>query len=264
MKKYWSIIILSGTLAALVIYLVVTLNFASSSEDETLCTNINVQIVNKDDLNLVTAEDVISIIKSSGEKVIGIPMKNIAVYKIQELLDSKSFIKSVSVYTTIDGLLNVKLTQRVPVVRVHMPNGAFYIDAYGFVFPLSNTYTHYVPVVTGNMLLPFRLPYKGELPDDDNSKTLRDLLSFVGFLNTNSFWNAEIEQINILPNADVELIPRSGNYIIHLGKFDDYKYKLKKLYTFYTKVLPIEGWNKYSTLDLRYSNQVVATLKNKL
>ena len=261
-SKRWRIITVVAVLAALVIYFVVTFNFVSSKEYETVCTAINVQISNKDALSLVTEDDIISIVKSSGEETIGKPMKDIAVYKIQELLESKSYIKQVNVYTTIDGLLNVKLTQRVPVVRVHTPAGAFYMDSDGFVFPLSNTYTHYVPVVTGNMPLPFGLPYKGKLPDSESSKTLKDILSFVSFLNTNSFWNAEIEQIHVLPNLEVELVPRTGNHLVHLGKFDAYESKLDKLFTFYKNALPVEGWNKYSKLNLEYSNQVVATLRN--
>lgn len=262
MKKRWRNILFLGLGVALAVYLIISLNFASSKNGEVLCKAINVQILDKDLLSLVTEGDVVSIIQSSGERVIGMPVKDIAVFKIQELLDSKSFIKTVSVYTTIDGLLNVKLTQRIPVVRVHTPTGAFYMDSEGFVFPLSNAYTHYVPVVTGDMPLPFKLPFKGELPANDEAKPLRDLLGFIAFLEKDSFWNAEIEQINILPNTDVELVPRTGNHIVRLGKFDKFEYKLQKLFTFYKKALPVEGWSKYAMLDLQYSNQVVATLSN--
>lgn len=261
MKKRWRRIALLVGLVAVVIYLIVTLNFASSKSDEEICQRINVQVLDKDELNFVTPNDVVSIIKATGERVIGVPLGEINTYKIQKVLESKSFIKTVSVYSTIDGALNVKLTQRVPVVRVHTPNGAFYMDDEGFVFPLSNEYTHYVPIVTGDMPLPFKLPYKGNMPEGEKSKILLDLLNFVAFLGENNFWNAQVEQINILRNGDVELIPRAGNHIVRLGTFEGYPYKLQKLYTFYKKALPVEGWKKYSTLDLRFSNQVVATLK---
>ena len=260
MKKRWRIIILLGVIALLV-YLVIAINFTSSEEDDMLCSGINIQITNKNELSLVTDNDVLSIIKSSNEQVIGTPIKNINIQAIQELLASKTYIKTVNVFTTIDGLLNVKLSQRIPFVRVHTARGAFYMDNEGFVFPLSNLYTHYVPVVTGDMPLPFNLPYKGELPDNEKSSILRGLLGFVGYLSKNSFWNAEIEQIHILPNTDVELIPRTGNHIIRLGNFYGHEYKLDKLFTFYKKVLPVEGWNKYTILDLRFGNQIVATIK---
>ena len=261
MRKRWRIIAVLILLSvALVVYIVITFTFAASKEDETLCNNVNVIITNESELKLVSTDDVLSILNSSDEIILGTAINNINIAKIKEVFDGKSYIKSINIYTTADGALNIKITQRVPFVRVHTANGAFYMDSEAYVFPLSNSYSHYVPVVTGNIPLPFSMPYKGELPDKEESKTLRDLLSFVVFLNNDSFWNAEIEQIHVLPNADVELIPRTGNHIIRLGKFDGYEYKLKKLFTFYKNALPLEGWNKYSVLDLRYSNQVVGVL----
>ena len=47
---------------------------------------------------------------------------------------------------------------------------------------------------------------------------MRDLYKFGVFLQKNSFWNAQIEQIHVLPGRNIELVPRVGDHIIYLGK----------------------------------------------
>ena len=262
MKKLaWRRIIMSAVALGLLIYVAVSLYYTSQKNEEVTCNKIEVIITDKDKLGFVTEGDVLSILKSSGIAIIGQPVQSVKLAEIEKLLDTKSYIKDAEVYTTIDGVLNVKLKQRTPVVRVHTPSGAFYMDNEGFVFPLSKTYSYYVPVVTGSFVLPFKLPYKGELPDKSTAQTLRRLLGFVEYLNNDSFWNAQIEQINILPNADTELITRVGNHVVRLGQLVEFEKKLKRLFTFYQKVSPVEGWDKYPVIDLRFNNQVVGILK---
>ncbi|MFY9590545.1 MAG: cell division protein FtsQ, partial [Bacteroidales bacterium] len=70
-------------------------------------------------------------------------------------------------------------------------------------------------------------------------------------------WGSQVEQINISPKGDIELVPRVGNHVIILGNLDNYEYKLKKLETLYLKGFDIVDWNKYSSINLKYSDQVI-------
>jgi cell division protein FtsQ len=262
MKKPLRKILFFIGITVFVIYIIIMLFLTSSTGDKILCAKINVEITNIDKLKLISPDDIISIIKTNQIPTVGIPINDINITAIKELLEKKTYIENVKIYTTIDGLLNVKLSQREPIVRIHVPSGeGFYMNYDGFVFPLSRIYTHYVPVVTINCPLPFNLPYKGNLPDKRESKILRELLEFIEFLKKEDFWNSEIVQINILPNQEVELIPRTGDYVILLGNLYNYKYKLKKLLVFYERVLLVDGWNKYSLIDLRFSKLIVARFK---
>ena len=76
-------------------------------------------------------------------------------------------------------------------------------------------------------------------------------------LNSDSFWSAQIDQIYVDNNDDIDLIPRVGNQQIHLGSTEDYEAKFRNLEAFYDKVLPEVGWNKYSVINLEYKDQIV-------
>ena len=79
------------------------------------------------------------------------------------------------------------------------------------------------------------------------------------FLKKNEFWNSQIEQINILSDKTIELVPRVGQHVVYLGTFANYQEKLERLKKFYTKALNQVGWNKYSRINVEFSNQIICT-----
>ena len=56
-------------------------------------------------------------------------------------------------------------------------------------------------------------------------------------MQNNKFWEAQIEQIHVLSDKDVELVPRVGDHIIYLGKLDGFERKLERMKAFYEKGL---------------------------
>ena len=88
---------------------------------------------------------------------------------------------------------------------------------------------------------------------------MRDLYKFGVFLQNNKFWDAQIEQINVLPNHGIELVPRVGDHLIYLGKIENFENKLHRLKIFYEKGLNQVGWNKYSRINLEFGNQIICT-----
>ena len=64
-------------------------------------------------------------------------------------------------------------------------------------------------------------------------------------------------QVYINSEKDVDLVTRVGNHTVKMGSLEGYENKLNKLYAFYKNALPLEGWNKYSVINLKYGNQVI-------
>jgi cell division protein FtsQ len=61
---------------------------------------------------------------------------------------------------------------------------------------------------------------------------------------------------------EFELYPAVGNQKILFGKATDIAEKFEKLKIFYNEGLnKTDNWNKYSTINLKYKNQVVCTKK---
>jgi cell division protein FtsQ len=64
----------------------------------------------------------------------------------------------------------------------------------------------------------------------------------------------------VLPDQNIELVPRVGDHLVYLGKNGrTLKIKLARLKEFYKKGLNRVGWNKYSRINLEFSNQIICT-----
>ena len=64
----------------------------------------------------------------------------------------------------MDGMLNIELTQRKPVLRVNSVNGYdFYVTDDNYILPTQRYYSVYVPVVTGMIVPPFGPDFVGSL-----------------------------------------------------------------------------------------------------
>jgi cell division protein FtsQ len=86
---------------------------------------------------------------------------------------------------------------------------------------------------------------------------LKDIFYLVNYINRDDFWSAQIDQIFVDGNDEIDLIPRVGNHTVHLGNAENFETKLSILEKFYDKVLPEVGWNKYSVINLAFKDQIV-------
>lgn len=142
-----------------------------------------------------------------------------------------------------------------------------------YILPLQGYHTRYVPVVTGDVVLPFGKGFVGSLDKimSDNEKKmsknylfLTKLINFVKFVSNDDFWGAQIVQINLVAKGNevdpyVEIVPRVGDQVIMLGDLEGYDTKLDKMMSFYRNAVEYEGWQKYSYINLEYENQIVCT-----
>lgn len=99
---------------------------------------------------------------------------------------------------------------------------------------------------------------------EKNYEDFGKLITFVERLEKDDFWRAEIVQIIVSSTAagelDVQLIPRSGDFVILFGAVGsqrDNDEKLARLMTFYKKGLGRTGWDKFKTVNVKYKGQVV-------
>ena len=87
------------------------------------------------------------------------------------------------------------------------------------------------------------------------------LLTFVEFVEDDDFWRSEVVQIiaraTVSGALEVELVPRSGRHRILFGRLEDVERKFDKLLCFYRRGLREIGWDEYSTINVKYSDQVV-------
>ncbi len=193
----------------------------------------------------ITKEEIVSILEKKEMYPVGRTLASIHTRAIEELLSKHSLINKVECYKTPSGKLCIEVSQRIPILRIMSAGGGnYYIDDRGEEMPLDSKCVAHLPIVTGKV---------------EKSFAMRDLYKFGVFLQQDKFWNAQIEQINVLPNSTVELIPRVGNHIVYLGRLTGFEEKLERVKIFYRKGLNRVGWNKYSRINVEFDNQIICT-----
>jgi cell division protein FtsQ len=239
-------ILVIGGICFLAGYLIFSAFYFKEKPQDDLCTGFEVEIKNSTESDrFIEEKDVKLYIKDKGLDPTGKQLKNINTNEIEETILNNRLVKNASVFVTNNSAIKAVIEERKPILRVFNSSGeSYYIDNAGDKMPLSNRSTAYLPIATG-------------IIKEDFAKT--DLYKFALFLHDNAFWNAQIEQIVILPNQDIKLIPRVGNHQIILGNVDGCKEKLDKLLDFYQNGLNEAGWNKYSVINLKFDKQVVCT-----
>lgn len=201
---------------------------------------MQVEINDSTNFHFISEKDIAILLANSNLTPIGKTLNEIDVQTIEKEIEKHIAIERAECFKSPSGSIQIEVFQRKPFFRI-MSDEDFYIDTEGERMPTSLQCTAHVPIVTGNVQ---KVPFS-------------TIFDFVKFINKETFWNAQIEQIHIADSALVELTPRVGNHQIVLGSFDNYEKKLRKLKTFYTKGMNQMDWNRYQKLDLRYKNQVI-------
>ena len=227
-----------------------------------LCKEVTITLLDSASNRFVTKNEVLEIIDGFTGKSIGQPVGNINTHLIEKLLNQRSAIKESQVSITRGGNLKIDITQRKPVLRIQSSNGGFYVDETQYIFPLVPAFTSYVPIVSGNIPFTLNDGHRGKAQEDDNNWMGR-MMELGNYLSNDPFWSAQIEQIYVDENGEIILSPRIGNHTIIFGELTDIENKFNKLYTFYKHIIPAEGWDKYSTVNLKYKNQIICSTNKK-
>ena len=223
------------------------------------CRGFEITIIDSSEYHFVTKRDIQNTIFERNGNPIGKTLQEINLSEIESTMSRYRELKTAEAFISIDGVLHLFTDQRTPIMRV-IPNqgGDYYIDAEGVVVRRRNLYTPRLHIVGGNINISEAMLNGVSVLDTSIKNTiLKDIYYLIGFINSNDFWSAQIDQIYVDNHDEIDLIPRVGNHLVHLGSADNFEGKLRNLRAFYDKVLPEVGWNKYSSINLAYKDQIV-------
>ncbi len=242
-----SAIIAAATVMACYLFLAVTA-FNKPDDQQAVCTLVDINIEDGKIDGFLGANEIKDQLKRAKIYPQGQPMKQIEVRKIEETIRKNPFVETAECYKTQGGHVKIDLTQRLPVVRIKAQNGDdYYVDAHGEIMPNSR-YVSDLVVATGNI-----------------SRTYaQKKLSRVGnYILHHSLWQNQIEQLNILDDGTIEMVPRIGDHIVYLGSTSNLQQKLDRLEKFYRYGLSEAGWNKYDYINLEFDNQIICKKRKK-
>ncbi|MBW7844913.1 MAG: cell division protein FtsQ [Bacteroidia bacterium] len=238
----------------LVCGLFVSVSFVNKQEKQISCTEINVEIKPTEAAYFVDREMILKTIRKDGneKKIIGTKINEINISALEEKLCNNPMIKTAQVYSDMNGTLNIHIAQRRPILRILNAFGeGFYLDEDGLKMPLSPNYTAHSQFASGYIF------EHGEGRDFAQSAVLKDLFKIATYVDKDTFWNAQIQQIFVTAESEFILIPNIGKQTILFGDISDMETKFKHLFLFYKEAITRVGWDKYSSINVKYKNQII-------
>ena len=191
MKKFFKYILVS----LLPAYLIASLVFYASAHDEQRCSRIEITLLDSTDTHFTSVQEIRKQIKDEGIDPTGKPLGSINTEKMEKILKKNQLIARAECYKSPSGGFE-----------------SYYIDENGDIMPTTSSFTAYLPLATGYIT---------------HSYAKSQLYPMAVYLKNNPFWDAQIEQIYVTENNEIELIPRIGDNLILLGKIDNFEQKLE-------------------------------------
>ena len=244
MKIVIKIMLLTGVLA----YIIFAISTLSRDEDKRICSGVEILLQDSTNTDYVNTRFILGLLEQTKIPIKGVALKDIDIKNIEKHISKSPYVDSVICYYTPDNLMCIRINTRKPIIHVMPDKGeSFYMDINGNDMP-TNVFLLDVCLATGNI---------------SKQYAKEKLLDIATYINNHSPWDKDIQQIYVKNEKHVELIPLSGDHTIILGEPKDIAGKMERLSTFYKEGLDKAGWNKYSIIDLNYSDQIVCTKKNK-
>ena len=228
----WFVLILSFS---------IILSFTNKNRKSQIANLNNIEI---DYEKFINNEKIINYLTENHASFDSTLISDIDFVSIEDVLNEHPYIKKAEIYTDQNGQVNLHLKNRIPYVRVINSSDDFYLDSKMTMFPINENHTENVLIITGKFIL-------------TNSKAKK----LITLINNNDFWRSQITQIHFIDEEEVYLITRVGDQLIEFGDLNNQEIKLNNLNIFYKKVIPVEGWQKYSKVSLKFNNQIVCTKK---
>ncbi|MPR33853.1 cell division protein FtsQ/DivIB [Salmonirosea aquatica] len=243
-KTLWLLVFLLGV------------GMAESRVSTQQCDNLLVNVDYDSGIRFINQSDVENLLTANGhEPLHGSKQKNIQLATLEKRIRINKLVRDCQVYHDLAGNLVVDIEQEKPVARWinssqneewHKSSG-FYINGDGDFIPLSDRYSARVLMVAG--------------PFFQNRADLRTgsgeaVLDLIKYIQEDPFWQAQVIQMNVSKNGEIDMLTALGNQRIEFGKAEDIKTKLTKLRIFYQKVMASD-WSRYSRISIKYHDQIV-------
>jgi cell division protein FtsQ len=255
-KRIWRYLLIGSAWAISLGGLVVLMSFIEVKKSEVVCKDVKIYIPGGQ--YFIDKQEVDNILNIQSHALVGHRLEDINIHELERKLKSNPFVESARVYNDMDGVITVEISQRQPILRViNRFDQDFYIDQHGLKIPLSANFTARVPVANGFIDEVF-----ANRVDTLHTDIAMQLFKTADYIRRDSLWDAQIAQLYVNKDHEIELVPRVGNNRVLLGNADSLDTKFHNMLVFYKKAIPQVGWNAYKVINIKYANQVIG-IKNE-
>lgn len=240
--------------AAALLAVCALIGFSERRQARLLCKNIIIEISDDHENYFMDEADVMRLLDSTQPGMIGADVNELDLRSIERKLMQDSHIEDAQLFTDLKGNVVVSVDLRRPIARIVRNSGPdAYIAQDGTIMSVSDKYTSRVLLVSGGF---------GEaLFTKENISEVKqgpELLDMITFITEDSFWKAQVAQLDIARDGDIRILPQVTGQIVEFGDAQEFERKFSKLMIFYKKILPQKGWTKYEKVNLKYEGQIIA------
>ncbi|WP_343305575.1 hypothetical protein AAHN97_00215 [Chitinophaga niabensis] len=254
-KRIGIALLWSGVLIGFMVLLVA----AVREKDHTKCKGLKVTLKGDDRNAFIDEKDIKALINNSKDRKqnpVGMLISDINIGNLERIVERDPWVRSAELFIDNNEVLNIEVVQRDPLARVFTFSGnSFYLDEQGERIPVSDRFSARVPVFTG-------FPTDAVQLKKEDSLLYTQMGEMARFIATDTFWNAQVEQVIITGDRKFEFIPKLGDHVIVFGEGTDIATKFNKLLIFYREGLNKAGWNTYSRLNIAYHEEVIGTRRD--
>jgi cell division protein FtsQ len=240
--------------------LMVLLVSAVRKERTMVCKAVQVEFTDNKPFRMLDEMEIISTLWPDQKKAFpqGKKLVSVNINALERQLEKNPWIFSADLFFDQHHVLHINVQQRTPVARLFTPEGSsVYMDENFTVLPVKMNDAVSLPVFSNFYITPSRA-------NAQDSLVMQRITGLAQFIQSDPFWMAQIEQVNINADYSFELVTQVGNQTIRLGNRSDWAAMFDKLKKVYRRITKENGWTKYSTIDLQFKDQVVCIKGNGL
>ena len=220
------------------------------------CQAVKIELAASAPSGFIGKQDIHGILEKVAGRMVGKPLPDFDLRRMEDSLERQPWIRDAELYFDNKRVLQVRVTAKEPIARVFTMGGnSFYLDTALSRLPLSDKFTPRLPVFTG-------YPSGRVKPSKADSALLGQIRDIGLYLAADSFWMAQVDQIDISAQGQFTMVPKVGEHTILFGDGNDVRRKFRKLRAFYDQVMSRTGWNRYAAVNVGFRGQVVATRKD--
>ena len=207
------------------------------------CTALEYIISDRSERLYLTTSELDRMLLSADLYPVGKTVDSLSLHRIEKAVRSHPMVRTAECYLTPRNEVRVRLTQRVPLVRVQSQTDTYLIDTDRRVMQARAAVKDRVLPVTGNV---------------GQQMASKQMADFAEWLQDEPYWQERIHHLYVQTPIMVYIYMRGENQPrAVLGAMRGHAQKLKKLKTFYRNSPEEVKAKNYTELDLRFRGQVI-------
>ena len=205
------------------------------------CASLRYIIEDRNERQYVTETELDAVLQSADLYPVGKQLNKLSLHRIEQAIVHHPMVRTAECYLTPRHEMRIRLTQRVPLLKVQTAGETYFVDTDRRVMEARNAVKDSVLIVTGTVGV---------------QMATNQLADFALWLQRDRYWRPRVDQIRVQTPQMVYVYEHDRPQIV-LGTMHGYERKLAKMRRFYENADPVILGKEYKEYDVRFKGQVI-------